>query len=755
VVADRYLQFLPPTSAALLAYTSGAFPANTSNFAYLKADEVDALGVGTYLMSPDKHDAHGKMLLAGRVIRKLRVFDFAAADSPMITPAASGHTGAAFDGTRYVAGQPTAGSPSELSLASGAGALIKRAMGYPGPGADPLGIDIKYYDDDTPEPLPTFTALGVDSVRVAHGVAGTQLNGSWAAPAQQWVLEGEGTPDGDIEVMIRYDNHSWSNGNGSFGLVATDGRDGGGIANGIQHEARITRGRGGNGHLSMFSLGATFGNTSVRDGADNQSAGWLMLKRISGDWETWYRRESDSVWIQVGSTFTNSLFRPRTGAVSIQLEAPNLNATGSTDFSQLTVVKGTVINEIGWKRDITMRKETQLQWINTEREFAFEHTGEVGGVAILPHTKILMVGNRSGVDLINLKPAGPELFHRYDHSNRVVGQAPALSSSNSTIADVWDADMDLEQMLFLASIGGSTTGNLGMLADYHRDEIRDMVPAGAQFGLQYTRLGHWNVRGNIATRNQGMNHDVTTRTLGREEYKIVDVQTHGCSMMRDAVDPDYIWMVIAQNTGISLQRYAPDHQVSKPVLGAIHEPPGLMWSPFMDPVTNELWFLEGTTGGPWTLHSAQKSTLVAALSTNPTVPFAADAFATIENGFSSSSAIGQRMHFVRHGSYVYRCSDAGVQRILWNNGSGDMGAWTLYYGAPGSGATHEILNQADYDSISAISLHGTDDLMVVTHKDTPDNKSVYAVDLTTDQLHELGYLDVTSQLDGYPRSVAA
>jgi hypothetical protein len=360
--------------------------------------------------------------------------------------------------------------------------------------------------------------------------------------------------------------------------------------------------------------------------------------------------------------------------------------------------------------------------------------------------------SEGGVDIINLKDAGPELFNRIQATHSIGTAFPALETAGF-VSTVWNVAIDAKQFMVLAGIAGSSITQLATLVDYHRDEIRAMTDNAAIRGRQFTPGGHWRSRGNIADRNQGMNYCVTGLTAGRTEYKQLDVNTKGCEIMRDGADDDYVWQILGQDKGVTITRYAPDHQVSKPVLGCFYQPNLQVWNVVMDPVTNELFWIRGSTGGPWIMQSAKKATLVAALAVT-SASFTPDASASIEAGWGDGDGLAQRVHFVRHGTYIYRPGFSGIYRISWNNGSGDQGAWTLFYGKSGSGATHEILTN-DYDVVTALSLHGTDDLLATTYKTTPVNRTVYAIDMTTNLLHETGVVDITSQLDTTPRSVAA
>ena len=63
---------------------------------------------------------------------------------------------------------------------------------------------------------------------------------------------------------------------------------------------------------------------------------------------------------------------------------------------------------------------------------------------------------------------------------------------------------------------------------------------------------------------------------------------------------------------------------------------------------------------------------------------------------------------VRYGSYFFIPADEGVYRVNWPSGS-----WELFYGIPGSGATHEILPNYSFPTALALGQDGTTDVLIV------------------------------------------
>jgi hypothetical protein len=246
--------------------------------------------------------------------------------------------------------------------------------------------------------------------------------------------------------------------------------------------------------------------------------------------------------------------------------------------------------------------------------------------------------------------------------------------------------------------------------DFKRDQIRvarqsaSIVTGGRYFTSRNKALGA------IASRNAGAAY-----TEDDDDWSIQTYRVHSVDIVK--ISGQQYWAV-ATNAGLTMFRKHPHNNIDSPDIGNATTLAVPIHDVLFDQATGDVWYVDGTNvySTSFTNWSSQIDGGVFGQDTTKALP-----------GTRSQNS---QYRITKFGTHILIPSNEGVYDIDWPSGS-----FTLLYGKPGSGATHEIL--PDYSAVTAVAVGQDDsanDVLIVGMKGGANNH-VAVVDLGTDLLY--------------------
>jgi hypothetical protein len=493
--------------------------------------------------------------------------------------------------------------------------------------------------------------------------------------------------DGDIDVEIEYDEltGTTTSERAYFGLASNRH----GVNPGYTYLYMFADANGGNYTAYRGVNGASGLLGSVAGAA---STARLRITRISNVWQCYKWDAGDGGWVAVGTTYTHTALEgPVFMWAGCYVSAAGRNA--HVKIRDFTINQGTIINSVGWFR---------------------EASGAHRGTREDMPEELAVISTTTSLELIDT--ATNKLWMRFIRSG---SNAIVDNGGNSIVRDVAWADG-----ILLIAMGRNTTegqeGNV-IVIDFTMNVIRYHRESASTVCGSWYQHSAWQEPGAIVERNNG-------RSWGEDydQWHIKDYRTRSVAILHSG---GYHYRVIGSVEGLTIHkwlrwnmngidansddwnlRYVSSTEVTE-ILRA------RFWGDelFYVDATN-LYSRDRTNGGStgWEDNIAESpGTFTAEFSKALPGTRATYLYNQYEPAFYQPAAT----------KYVFMPANEGVYRVDWPSGS-----WELFYGAVGSGATHEILPAgAEVKSIS-ITNDGTYDLMVIGF-DTGAESQIYIVKL--------------------------
>lgn len=415
-------------------------------------------------------------------------------------------------------------------------------------------------------------------------------------------------------------------------------------------------------------------------GGGNDTSGKIRLTRVGGLFRGYYWTGS---WTEVGSGYTHALGG---NPLSITIYATGTSGCVlSVDASNFTINSGTTSNRAGWYR-----------------EASGDHRGTL---AVLP-ASMGIVATQGSLELLDL--ATDKLWMRF-----LRGSLNALGAyqNERPNAVAWDDGLLL---LAYGSDASETQEGGAIMIDFVLDSIRQHREAVSTICGSYHRGTRSRADGVIVGRNSGVAYSVDDDT-----WQIQDYRVWGVDLYRDS---GFEYRAIATVEGMTVVKLTRWELQTALQRSTGTETTHMRWCLF-DPSDGELFYMDDTT-----MHSRAKT--------------GAGGWETVMDGGTFTAATtkalpgsrhrNEQYMAVRYGSYLFMPAVEGVYRIDWPSGS-----WTLFYGKPGSGATHEILPDGDVTALT-FGNDGTYDMLAVGMRNIRwGGGQIVAVKLTDNTIYGL------------------
>jgi len=501
------------------------------------------------------------------------------------------------------------------------------------------------------DPNGSVSLVGDDVVRLSVVNTGSWQYFGLIRSTYRWYLIG------DFDLQVEFLNYSSSGGSdGGLGFEAVVDYDNyfyirrNGPLGRIDSDVRINAGWG-----RYVSHGSSV------------SSGKLRLVRSGNSVTTYY--DVGGGWVLLRSAITNDVFYQ---PMHINFFVGGNSVTSmSCDLTNLTLASGTTTNLAGWAREVA----------GTHRGLASEFP---------EHALIICADSPKSVNIIDADTE--KLWMRF-----IGGSGYALGD---WMTDARPRRARMSNGILLVPFGGSSEG-AGIFVNFMHDEIflhREEASGvtGGLFrmhnGYYYAPAGAWgrdvSTIGQIASRHVGGGY-----SGDRNRWRIPDYVTWDADIVQDGSWSYRAWVT---DGGLTLNGFKPGYMEGDQTQGEYNSEPlnckylttdPAYWVHFDRSTKKLFWSSESNlyeiSQANWLVHLGVDDDTI--------VP---DNIKALHSG--TISDLSQRYGVTIGGSTVYLPSDEGIWKINWPAGS-----WTLEYGKPGSGATHEIL--PDHQKVRSIA----------------------------------------------------
>jgi hypothetical protein len=516
-----------------------------------------------------------------------------------------------------------------------------------------------------------------DVVRLSTGgsQSGTPDSTSAVTSRLCWQLQG------DFDIQISFANFTpsgtvqWGFEVRSTGLDAPEGRNTVSI---YGYNGGVIAGRYNN---SAWGQKGSVGGT--------QTSGMFRITRVGSTFSCYYWTGS---WTIIGSSFSDA--NVGTGDCFVVCLIQGGTGDGYVDLSAFTINSGTTSNRAGWY---------------------LEAAGDHRGALQAAPADMLATVSKTAVDLVDETTGKLWMRFLLATSNVLSGDGAQRERPRCLI---WQ-----DGCLLVAFGNGpdDTERGAGILIDFTLDSVRwHREAAAGETGGTY-----W---GTIERANGGIQHRNAAKNYAGDDdnWRIPDYRVWTVDMWQSA---GYQHRAFATLAGVGIARWQRWYLQPTPTIayGFSNETDRTIWCKFRES-NGQLFYIDwptnvgaGLTRPPSKLYSAVRTTWEAAL---PTGSFSAN---TSKNLPGSRSGMYQYMVELDPSSTtVWAPSNEGIYVVDWPTGS-----WSLLYGPPGSGATHEILPRGTVGTIRYF-LDGAAPLLLVGLEDP---YQILVINLTTNVVY--------------------
>jgi len=627
-------------------------------------------------------DGDGNEPLNGSDVRHVFLYD--ATQDPWHNPGTGFH-GIARNGVMQHDGSPT-GLPGTNNFGTIAGGIRKESWIDDN---DPMGTLV----DDTYAQL---SLIADDTIRISH-VSTDPSN--WVSKsmlsASRWFLTG------DFDVRVDFANLS--------GTGATDGGAMLYVVADYDNYAYVRMRPVQNNYDKDVRNNGSWGNYASVGSVD--TSGTLRLTRTGDQLAMYFWNGSG--WTQIGSNTTFSYGADRPVFIGVQMQrGPNATAY-SCDFSNFQVVSGTVINTAGWYREPSSTTR------GTRQDF--------------PTLALIMV-HENGIDIVDA-----DTQKLWMHFSRGSGNAIRSNISSSRPQRVVMRDGVLIVAYGADDEATSTDG--GVLIDFTLDEIRHLRALGstATGALQRTR--------NFAA----LNSPAGASALEVSPHGQIYGRNFGLDINGDYDD----WKTGASSSLLNCDLYEGVGQLYHAIaeVNTLRIIRWRRWYLNTDPVAgedrNNPIGAEASESGPfvWVRFQQSNGRLFYANKSNvydvgrSAIDFALSDDAAVGTNWVTANTValpaGVNTKALQRELVLYDTlpnifigAADGIYRSAWPS------AFTHFYGATGSGATHEIL-PADFVRVLCIGSgkDGVTPLLLFAIELSGARQQLGAINLSTNQLY--------------------
>lgn len=477
----------------------------------------------------------------------------------------------------------------------------------------------------------------------------------WGDPGGQvsshlkWYLE-----PGDFDIQVDFLNYAVLAGSEGESRLAINANN----ENGTQ-QFYINRDASGNYRTARVLNGsyASLGTTGTGD-----TSGKLRITRVGGVLTAY--KWNGSGWDQVGSTLNDSRLQ---GYVFVQMgSSGNNNTQTDITYSNFTINSGTTTNRVGWYR---------------------EASGTHRGTQPDMPSSLAVVCTVSSVELIDRSMN--KLWMRFLKVNNY-----ALSNYSDHGQRPWRAAWSNGVLMIAEGSSPSQSAEGGAIwIDFTLDQIRiHRNTVSTICGGMFANSSN-NPIGCIALRNSAFSY-----TGDYDEYGIPDYRTYDVDVLHLGL---YEYIAAATLDGMAM--FKRKRWYSLDPLGLENsysiETDRMFWC-HLDHTDGELFYMDAAN-----MYSRNRTGMGQGWQDWMT--------GGIFTAQYSKTLPGTRLfdvqyHAAKSGAFLFVPANEGVYRVDWPSGS-----WTLFFGAPGSGATHEILPACQYVTALAVGSDGATTVLLV------------------------------------------